>query len=84
MLEKLLVRLETERKSICEEAKMARAFDRWRYEGVVLDLQEQVQLLQNDLIIEKSKLVVNVAFGKINQKIQMVQVMQAWKKLLNG
>ena len=49
-----------------------RTFLQWKSISIFEDQEERVELLNNDLIIERSKMITVVAFSKLNLKIELI------------
>ncbi|CDW80029.1 UNKNOWN [Stylonychia lemnae] len=61
--------------------QQAQNFYKWKYDSQIEDLNEQLQLEQNDLIIEKSKLVMMVAFSKLDTKLSITGKIKALNQI---
>lgn len=45
----------------------------WKIQSIHQDYIEQINLLENDVIIEKSKSIVDVVFTKLNVKLETIK-----------
>ena len=63
------------------QTSLVSAFHKWKTDHLVEDLQETIQLHQNDLIIERSKLITIEAFSKLNLKIEVLGMARALRKI---
>ena len=70
-----------EKKTRNTQTALVTAFNKWKTEHLIEDLQETIQLHQNDLIIERSKLITIEAFSMLNLKIEYLGMAKALRRL---